>query len=203
MAVNKKLNDQQFMGALDALGGNQRRLAEELGVSPAAICKRVKRILGDEAKTRGRTAKVVKEFDGRKPQGVRKDTFRRVEIAIGEGSREVDQKLDVVAMMLESNAILTSLLKEVRDEVAAKGKSNPLQRKQLLALAERLQSQAKGYFDIQASLYNSKMIKHFMDAVLYVVSQESPELQRAIYVRLRDSGSLFQSPLGIPEASGS
>ena len=189
------------MGALEALGNNQKKLAEELGVSPAAVCKRVGRILKKEGIDRGRAAKVVKEFDGRKPKGVRKDTFRQVEIAIGTGSREVDQKLDVLGMLIESNTILTDMLKEVREEVTKRGKSNPLQRKQLLSLAEKLQSQAKTYFDIQATLYSAKVYKHVIDAVLYVISQESPDVQLAIYKRLRDSGPIFQSVGGIFETT--
>lgn len=200
MAKQKKVSDGTFLVRLEALDGNQRRLAEELGISPAAVCKRLKKLLTKEGQTKGITAKVVESYAGDKPSPPPKKNLMVPKDSIKTGTRAFDNSLDVLGMLIESNNILTGLLGEVQQEVKAKNKSNPFQRKQLIALADKLQCLAKTYFDIQATLYNARTTKHFIDAVLYVVSQTSPDLQRAIYKRLLDSGSLFQSHFGTPES---
>lgn len=191
--------DDEFIARLNALKGNQKALADEMGISPAAICKRKKKLSKLIAVSRGEVSAIVKATAHRKPVPISED---EVEAKLHEGEEEIQRKLDIMGMLLESNTILTGLLEEIRNEIKEKQKSNPLQRKQLMTLADKIQGLAKTYFDIQASLYTAKNAQIFIEAVLYVLQSVDPKLKREVVRRLGDTASLFQASNGSAPAAG-
>lgn len=188
------LTDAEFTRRLKELNGNQSAMARELGVSVQAVAKRRKRLQKADAHAVGR-AKVA----------VSKAAEKNAELAMAAGARsakvDLQRGLDIMDLLIESNSIYNDILAEIRGEVTKRGKSNPMQRKQLLMVGDKMASLAKTYFDIQATLYNAKNAQIFIQAVLNVLQSVDTNIKREVLRQLGDTAAFFQTHDGnIPAA---
>ena len=196
--------DEQFMKRLGDLKGNQSALAREMGISVQAIAKRRKKLIANKVNDAGRVAAVIRRTTGtRVSEAIVKSTQKTITTAIASGEEDIQRSLDVMSMLIESNKIFGDILTEIRQEIEKRGKSNPLQRKQLILLGDKIAGLAKTYFDIQSSLFNARSAKIFIEAVLYELQQEDINFKRRVLKRLGDCAAFFNSDNGHISATGS
>ena len=197
-----KLDDVAFMKRLGELGGNKSALGRELQISSVAIAKRWKKLLNSEAGSRGKLAAVIGA--SMKPFGKAKPGDRSgIKAELIDAEQRVTYELDVLGMLVESSTILQDLLKEMRaDIVKNNGKIKPFERQDLIKISEKQAGLAKIYLECQASAYNTKSVRLFIDLVLEVLGEESHDLQRKVLSRIRSAESLFNSIFGATSSPG-
>jgi rRNA processing protein Gar1 len=196
-----KLDDLAFMKRLGELGGNKSALGRELQISSVAIAKRWKKLLNSEAGSRGKLAAVIGA--SMKPYGKVKPGDRSgIKAELIDAEQRVTYELDVLGMLVESSTILQDLLKEMRADILKNGKIKPFERQDLIKISEKQASLAKIYLECQASAYNTKSVRLFIDLVLEVLGEESHDLQRKVLGRIRSAESLFNSIFGATSSPG-
>lgn len=182
--VRKRLSDEDFLATYHAVGENGAALAREIGVSPQAAYKRLRK-LGAEVNPAGRGAK--QKLAGRSIVAV--EAVIQGSPPLKAGAVEATKgllSLDRLAACMET---IDAMVARVNTEVDAQGgKYRPYQVDQLIKLMRESRATVESVHNIKKSLFDLKGMQAFMEAVIRIMERFEPEIQEQIYLELVSLG---------------
>ena len=175
------LSDHEFLARLKAVGGNNSELARELGISSAAVSKRVRKLRNSVEQgleiSHGRTAVVVAAELMKESPG-----FRQGVVKASKDLRALN-RLEGLLDHIETN------IGKVADKLNEPGKKpNLAYIKTLTGLVREGRGLITDSFAIKKDLFNLKAVGDFMEAVIRIMEEYDPDVQRKLYDKLSRLG---------------
>ncbi len=160
----KKISDARILKLMEK-ENNQAKVAARLGITPAAVCKRLKKI------------------------GFQKTMIlstKEAENAVGKG-------LSAVGQLKKINESALNMLSQLEEEIQAidekedesedspfKKNARDSKRQLLLQNLKEIREQVKTQMDIMKTLYDLKAMEEFQQEVIHCVNEVEPEASKRI-----------------------
>ncbi len=183
--AKKRLSDEDFLATFHAVGENGAALAKEVGVSPQAVYKRLRK-LGVEVNPAGRGRRPPKR--GGKAAVV-VDATLHGSPEFKSGAVEATKSLLAIDRLVSCLSTVDAMVDRVNKEVEAQGgKYRPYQVDQMLKLLRESRATVESIHNIKKDLFDMHGVQTFMEAVVRVMEAYDPDAQAKIFDELARLG---------------
>ena len=174
------LTNEEFIAKLRSLNGNQTELARYLGINRQTVIRRMKRL-----QEKG----LMKSKEGGKAViSVAVAHAGAVQEGYTEGMKQI-QVLDSLLMLLqpiESN--LSHIVERIEEGKNNKQRIKPFELELMVKLVREGRGLITDIFKIKKELFNMEGVATFMKAVVNIMEEYDPDVQRKLYAELSRIG---------------